>query len=214
MRTKAVVYSTKRSENNFPKPLDNRIKMCYNKYVKRRGCAETNVDNGKQKLPQKNVKNLLTNPTACGIIKTLPRENKIIKDRFKSIKPKGIDTMENKKMTKAQKFAMLKNIPAVKENPMLVEFIDHEVELLSKKNSADKKPTAQQTANEGIKTAIVEGMEVNRLYTITEIIKEIPECADMTNQRVSALVRQLVDADKVKRTEDKRKAYFSLIVGE
>ena len=122
--------------------------------------------------------------------------------------------MENKKMTKAQKFEMLKNIPAVKENPMLMEFIDHELELLSKKNSADKKPTAQQTANEGIKTAIVEGMEPNRLYTITEIIKEIPECADMTNQRVSALVRQLVDAGKVKRTEDKRKAYFSLIVGE
>lgn len=97
---------------------------------------------------------------------------------------------------------------------MLVEFIDHEVELLSKKNSAEKKPTAQQVANAGIATAIVEGMEPNRLYTITEIIKEIPECADMTNQRVSALIRQLVDADKVKRTEDKRKAYFSLIVGE
>ena len=166
---------------------------------------------------KKNVKNLLTNSTACGIIKTLPRENKIIKDRFKSIKPKGIDTMAtntNKKITKAQKFAMLRAIPAVAENPMLVEFIDHEVELLSKKNSADKKPTAQQTANEGIKTAIVEGMEVNRVYTITELIKEIPECAEMTNQRVSALVRQLVDAGKVKRTEDKRKAYFSLIVGE
>jgi hypothetical protein len=90
------------------------------------------------------------------------------------------------------------------------EFVAHELELLSKKNSADKKPTAQQTANEAIKTAIVEGMEVNRLYTITELIKEIPECADMTNQRVSALVRQLVDAGLVKRTEDKRKAYFSL----
>lgn len=159
---------------------------------------------------KKNVKNLLTNPTTCGIIKTLPRENKIIKDRFKSIKPKGIDTMENKKMTKAQKFEMLKNVPAVKENPMLVEFIDHELELLSKKNSADKKPTAQQTANAGIQTAILENMEVNRLYTITEIIKSVPECADLTNQRVSALVRQLVDVGKVIRTEDKRKAYFSL----
>jgi hypothetical protein len=90
------------------------------------------------------------------------------------------------------------------------EFVAHELELLSKKNSADKKPTAQQTANEAVKTAIVEGMEVNRLYTITELIKEIPECAEMTNQRVSALVRQLVDAGLVKRTEDKRKAYFSL----
>ena len=121
------------------------------------------------------------------------------------------NTTTSTKLTKAQKFAMLRAIPAVAENAMLVEFIDHEVELLSKKNSAEKKPTAQQTANEGIKTAIVEGMEPNRLYTITEIIKEIPECADMTNQRVSALVRQLVDAGKVKRTEDKRKAYFQVV---
>ena len=115
------------------------------------------------------------------------------------------------KLTKAQKFAMLRAIPAVAGNPMLVEFIDHEVELLSKKNSAEKKPTAQQVANAGIATAITEGMEPNRLYTVTEVIKEIPQCAELTNQRVSALLRQLVEAGKVKRTEDKRKAYFSLV---
>ena len=115
------------------------------------------------------------------------------------------------KLTKAQKFAMLRAIPAVAGNPMLVEFIDHEVELLTKKNSAEKKPTAQQVANAGIATAITEGMEPNRLYTVTEIIKEIPQCAELTNQRVSALLRQLVETGKVKRTEDKRKAYFSLV---
>lgn len=121
------------------------------------------------------------------------------------------NTNSTPKLTKAQKFAMLRAIPAVAENAMLVEFIDHEVELLTKKNSADKKPTAQQVANAGIATAIVEGMEPNRLYTVTEVIKSIPACADLTNQRVSALLRQLVDAGKVKRTEDKRKAYFSLV---
>ena len=120
-------------------------------------------------------------------------------------------TTSTSKMTKAQKFAMLRAIPAVAENAMLVEFIDHEVELLSKKNSAEKKPTAQQVANAGIATAIIEGMEPNRLYTVTEVIKSIPQCADLTNQRVSALLRQLVEAGKVKRTEDKRKAYFSLV---
>ena len=118
--------------------------------------------------------------------------------------------MENKKMTKMQKFEMLSKLDAVKSNPVLSEFVAHEMELLSKKNSAEKKPTAQQTANAGIQTAILENMEVNRLYTITDIIKSVPECADLTNQRVSALVRQLVDAGKVIRTEDKRKAYFSL----
>ena len=121
------------------------------------------------------------------------------------------NTTTSTKLTKAQKFAMLRAIPAVAENAMLVEFIDHEVELLTKKNSAEKKPTAQQVANESIATAIIEGMEPNRLYTVTEVIKSIPQCADLTNQRVSALLRQLVEAGKVKRTEDKRKAYFSLV---
>ena len=121
------------------------------------------------------------------------------------------NTTTSTKLTKAQKFAMLRAIPAVADNAMLVEFIDHEVELLSKKNSAEKKPTAQQVANAGIVTAIIEGMEPNRLYTVTEVIKSIPACADLTNQRVSALLRQLVEGGKVKRTEDKRKAYFSLV---
>ena len=121
------------------------------------------------------------------------------------------NTTTSTKLTKAQKFAMLRAIPAVADNAMLVEFIDHEVELLTKKNSAEKKPTAQQVANASIATAIIEGMEPNRLYTVTEIIKSIPQCADLTNQRVSALLRQLVEGGKVKRTEDKRKAYFSLV---
>ena len=116
----------------------------------------------------------------------------------------------SQKLTKAQKYAMLKAIPAVAENSVLVEFIEHEMELLAKKNSAEKKPTAQQTANEGIKSAIVEGMEKGKKYTITELIKSVPACADLTNQRVSNLVRQLVTEGKVVRTEEKRKAYFSL----
>lgn len=118
--------------------------------------------------------------------------------------------MSNKKMTKMEKFTMLANLPDVKENPVLSEFVAHEMELLAKKNTGEKKPTAQQTANASIQTAILEGLEVGEKYTITDIIKEVPECAELTNQRVSALVRQLVDAGKMVRTEDKRKAYFSI----
>ena len=117
--------------------------------------------------------------------------------------------MNEKKITKREKFAMLKAIPAVAENAMLVEFIDHVMELLAKKNSADKKPTAQQVANKGIADAIVSAManEPDRLFTITEIIKSVPECAELTNQRVSAIVRGLIGVS-VERVEDKRKAYF------
>ncbi len=118
-----------------------------------------------------------------------------------------------KKMTKAQKFEVLKNIPAVASNPMLVEFIDHEIELLTKKNTTEKKPTAKQTANDGIKTAIVEVLtaDPNRLFTITELTKTVPNLPeDMTPQRMSALVRQLKDAGVVERIEEKRVAYFRI----
>lgn len=117
----------------------------------------------------------------------------------------------SKKLTKRDHFNALLNIGEVAENPVLVEFINHELELLAKKNASEKKPTAVQVANEGIKTAIYEGMEDDRLYTITEVIKEVPECADLTNQRVSALMRQMRDDGKVERIEEKRKAYFRKI---
>ena len=111
-----------------------------------------------------------------------------------------------KKMTKKDYFEQIKakyNLTADE-----VAFIDHEIELLEKKNSADKKPTAQQVANKSTQEAILAYMEVGKMYTITDLIKSVPECADMTNQRVSALVRQMVLDGAVVRIEDKRKAYF------
>ena len=44
----------------------------------------------------------------------------------------------SKKITKREKFEMLRNIPAVAQNEMLVEFINKELELLNRKNSGDK----------------------------------------------------------------------------
>ena len=66
------------------------------------------------------------------------------------------------KLTKAQKFALIAEIAEVKNNPILAEFIAHEVELLAKKNSADKKPTAQQEANATIKAIGTNGEDLIR----------------------------------------------------
>ena len=113
-----------------------------------------------------------------------------------------------KKMTKADFFKQILanyNLTEDEQN-----FINHELELLAKKNSAEKKPTAVQVSNDGIKTDILEGMVKGTLYTITDLIKTIPALADLTNQRVSALVRQLIADGKVERIEEKRKAYFRL----
>ena len=115
-------------------------------------------------------------------------------------------------MTKKDYFAILKaTYPTSADNyTEVIAFIDHEVELLEKKNSADKKPTATQVANKSTQDAIYEGMESGKLYTITDLIKEIPELAEMTNQKVSALIKQMIDT-RVTRIEDKRKAYFQKI---
>ena len=98
---------------------------------------------------------------------------------------------------------------AVEDNKEVTEKLKALKESISKKNSAERKPTATQKANEGYKEAILSFMEVGKKYTISELMKEVVELADLSNQRVSALVRQLKDSGLVERTEEKRKAYFS-----
>ena len=98
---------------------------------------------------------------------------------------------------------------AVKENKEVYDKLDALKASIAKKNSAERKPTATQKANEGYKTAIFEFMEVGKKYTITDLMKEVVELADLSNQRVSALVRQLKEEGLVERIEEKRKAYFS-----
>ena len=113
-----------------------------------------------------------------------------------------------KKMTKADYFKqILANYPLTEDEK---SFVEHELELLAKKNSAEKKPTAQQVANAGVADAICEGMEDGMMYSITDLVKQIPACADLTNQRVSAIVRGMIGS-KVERIEEKRKAYFRKI---
>lgn len=120
--------------------------------------------------------------------------------------------MTNKKMTKRDYFNALLALKEVKGNEELVKFINHELELLAKKNSAEKKPTAVQIANEGIKEVILNTLTDNGgMMTISEMQKANAELGEMSNQRISALVRQLKDDGKVERIEDKRKAYFKAV---
>ena len=115
--------------------------------------------------------------------------------------------MTNKKMTKREMFEQIKANYQLTDAE--VAFIDHELELLAKKNASEKKPTAQQVANEGLKSVILNVLTENgNLMTITDIQKSSAELAELSNQRISALVRQMVADGKVERVEDKRKAYF------
>lgn len=111
-----------------------------------------------------------------------------------------------RKPTKREMFTELLSLPGLSQEQ--IDFINHEIELLNKKNSGDKKPTATQVANEALKTAIFEGMEPNRLYTVTEVIKEVPACAGLNNQKISPLMNQMVEAQVLTKTVEKRRSYF------
>ena len=119
--------------------------------------------------------------------------------------------MSEKKLTKREKFEMIAKIEQVASNPILAEFVEHELDLLAKKNASGQgKLTATQKANEELKSAILEEMsnEPNRLYSISEMIKVFPCCADLSLPKVTAVVTQLAKANAVVRVEEKRKAYF------
>lgn len=113
------------------------------------------------------------------------------------------------KMTKRDYFAKLKAMDAVKADAELVAFIDHEIELLAKKNAAKKTLTATQKANIAVKDAIVNALDADKAYAVADVIALVD--ADMTNQKMTALLTQLVKENKVVRTVDKRKAYFTLV---
>lgn len=117
--------------------------------------------------------------------------------------------MAEKKITKREMYEMLKAVPAVAENEDFVKFLDHEIELLARKNGKGGKPTATQKANEELKAVILDLMNEEKA-TITEITKRVngEKDTDYTPNKISALVRQLVGEGKVERIEEKRKAYF------
>lgn len=111
------------------------------------------------------------------------------------------------KITKKEMFTMIK--AQVKDNAEMVAFIDHEIELLDKKAS-NKKATKTQEANVGIKSTILAVLEGGKSMTVTEMQGASAELGELSNQKVSALVRQLVEAGKVVKTIDKKVSRFSL----
>lgn len=95
--------------------------------------------------------------------------------------------------------------------PEVTEKLTALKERLARKTTAERKPTKTQVANAGLEAILYSSMEPNRAYTVTELIKEIPELAEMSNQKVSALVRGLKNAQKVVREEVKGRSYFTKV---
>ena len=79
------------------------------------------------------------------------------------------------------------------------------------KRSSSKTPTKVQKANEGIMETILRDIgEFGKPVTVTELINGGEGLEDLSNQKVSALLKKLVEAGKVTKTIEKKKAYFSL----
>lgn len=116
--------------------------------------------------------------------------------------------MAEKKMTKRDYFnEILSNYDLTSAH---IAFINHEIELLNRKNaSGDKKPTAIQVENDRLKTVIVDFLSnSNEAYTVTDMIKSCSELSDLTNQKVSRLMNDLVDENRIVKFSEKRKTYF------
>ena len=122
------------------------------------------------------------------------------------------NTSITRKPTKRDRFNALLAIPAVAENADLVDFINHEIELLDKKNTAERKPTAKQVENAGFKSDILAWMEPATQYAAADVVKGVPSivAAGLSANRVTAMLTQLVNDGSLVRTEDKRKNFYSL----
>lgn len=95
-----------------------------------------------------------------------------------------------------------------------VAFTDERIAITEKKNASgggERKPTKTQLENEGVKATILSVLSAEgQPMTIADIQKGSAELAEFSNQKLSALLTQLVKSNQVERTEVKGKAHFAL----
>ena len=121
--------------------------------------------------------------------------------------------MATTKMTKRDYFnAILAVLATVEDTDVsgLTAFVNHEIELLENKRSTAK-PTKILTENLAVKETIVSVLkEIGKPVTITEMQKFSADLAEFSCQKLSALLKQLVENDKtVTKVTEKKKTYFS-----
>lgn len=122
--------------------------------------------------------------------------------------------MAEKKITKKMVVEMMLADEKIVANEVFKAYLENELALLKKK-SENKKATKNQEANVAIKADILEVMAHMKPSTATEIMNAVKSVdtekyATLTNQRVSALLRQLIEDNKVVKTVDKKVSKFAL----
>ena len=121
-----------------------------------------------------------------------------------------------KKLTKKDYFEMIKGVCADRTD--IIDFCNHEIELLSRKNSKSG-ATKTQKENEIVANMLVEELaKVGKPITITDLMNTSATIKDytlengnnLTNQKISAIFKQLVESQKIVKVVDKKKSYFSI----
>ena len=125
--------------------------------------------------------------------------------------------MATKKITKKDRYNTLLSIPAVAEDADMVAFIEHEIELLDKKNSAERKPSEKQVAKTAhdaeLRFAIVNEMEMNTLYSASDLVSTLPTLSaepDLSVAKVHYLMRDLLTDGSVVKVTEKRHTFYKL----
>lgn len=121
-----------------------------------------------------------------------------------------------KKLTKKEMFEKIKGVCA--GNSEIVDFCNHEIELLSRKNSKSG-ATKTQKENEIVANMLIEELAkisdpitITDLMNTSEIVKNytLENGNNLTNQKISAIFKQLVESNKIVKVVDKKKSYFSI----
>ena len=121
-------------------------------------------------------------------------------------------------MTKLTKKDYFKMVAGAIENSNITNkaelqnFIAHEIELLERKaaNRGTTETAKTKENNEIIEKIYNALAKINRAITITELQAEVPEFGEYTNQKISALMKKLVDNNRVEKIIDKKKSYFKI----
>ena len=90
----------------------------------------------------------------------------------------------------------------------IIDRMNKDIELASKKSSKSGKPTKTQVENAQLKDAMLNAMCGQSAMTIDEIKGICEEVADLSTSKISALLTQLRESGQVDRTYIKKKAHF------
>ena len=127
--------------------------------------------------------------------------------------------MADKKITKREKYEMAVEMAEAQGNTMLVEFFNHEIELLAKKSSGGsaKKNEEQELFFEVIRDVLSEntnalGMQCGAIAKDERAASfEWKDGKATSSQRVSAILKKMVDKGDVAKATDKKDTLFYLV---